>query len=112
MVDTRSEMEVLVNNYKVLIFNGEYDLIVNTASVNAEISSLAWDGEEEYKQSNLSAWYGNSTTGEEELRGFFSKTRDFCRVIVHRAGHQVPRDNPTATLDMMMQFVEHGCLQI
>jgi len=112
LVNTNHQMEELLNNYKVLLFNGEYDLITNTASVNAEISALVWNHSDEYKTSNLNAWYGNSTTGDKELRGFFSKTRDFCRVIVHRAGHQVPRDNPSATLDMMIQFVDHGCLLV
>ena len=112
LVNTSHQMEELLNNYKVLVYNGEYDVITSTRSVDAQLSSLTWDHADEYSRSNLTAWYSRTTTGTRELRGFFSRTRDFCRVIVHKAGHKTMGDNPSSALDMMLQFIEHGCLPL
>ena len=61
-------------------------------------------------------FYLFATQEECEVLGWYSHTGSpggggsLCRVVVHRAGHQTPRDAPRAARAMMRAFVARGCL--
>ncbi|XP_059172449.1 probable serine carboxypeptidase CPVL [Physella acuta] len=105
-VSVKPEMAVLMNSYKVLLFSGDYDVIVSSVTVDMAVQTTPWTGQKSYNQTRRTAWVSE----DGRVRGFYSQTDRFCRVVVKGAGHQTPRDQPETTLDMMMQFVEHGCI--
>ncbi|XP_050458000.1 retinoid-inducible serine carboxypeptidase-like isoform X1 [Cataglyphis hispanica] len=85
-------LELLLNetDLKVFVYNGQLDLIVSTPGTLNWVENLDWT--QQWK------WLSREPLLSEEgfLEGF-SKTSDkFCMYWVNRAGHMVPRDNPTA----------------
>ncbi|XP_059167263.1 probable serine carboxypeptidase CPVL [Physella acuta] len=102
----KKQMAVLMDNYKVLIYTGDYDVIVSSIMVEAALHSTPWAGQREYNTSRREVWLGQDDT----LWGFYSRTGRFCRVVVKGSGHQTPHDVPHAAYDMMVQFVRHGCI--
>ncbi|BFZ22623.1 hypothetical protein BsWGS_25662 [Bradybaena similaris] len=103
---TKSMMVDILDNYKVLLYTGDYDAIITSPMVEAALLTTPWSQQEEYKISTRSVW-----KVKDDLRGFYTKVGDFCRVVVHKAGHQTPHDQPESSLDMMVDFVRHGCIQ-
>uniref|UniRef100_A0A0B7BQW4 Uncharacterized protein n=2 Tax=Arion vulgaris TaxID=1028688 RepID=A0A0B7BQW4_9EUPU len=104
-VSTKSKLAVLLDNYKVLIFTGDFDGLITSPMVEAALMTTNWSLQEQYNISPRSHWSEVYKT-----KGFYTKTGQFCRVVVHGAGHQVPHDQPESTLEMMINFVQHGCI--
>ncbi|BFZ22619.1 hypothetical protein BsWGS_25657 [Bradybaena similaris] len=106
VVSTKSKMADLMDRYKVLLYTGDYDGLITSPMVEAALMTTPWKRQEEYNNSVRSMWQPDN-----HLRGFYTKVGTFCRVVIHQAGHQTPHDQPESTLDMMTQFVHHGCIQ-
>ncbi|CAG5132655.1 unnamed protein product [Candidula unifasciata] len=106
-VSTVRMMAVLLDNYKVLIFNGDYDLVTSSAMVEAALLATPWLKQKQYSKSRRTFW-----TEDDRLKGFFSQTGQFCRVVVHGAGHQVPHDMPDVSLEMVTHFLQDGCIKL
>jgi carboxypeptidase C (cathepsin A) len=51
-----SDVVVALNNIKVLIFNGQDDLVVNTAGVLQYINGLNWAGINAWKRAKKNVW--------------------------------------------------------
>lgn len=47
-VSTKPQMAVIMDNYKVLIYNGDYDVVVSSAMIEAALMSTNWTRQEEY----------------------------------------------------------------
>ncbi|CAL1541909.1 unnamed protein product [Lymnaea stagnalis] len=105
-VSQKPSLAELMDRYKVLLHSGDYDVIVSSAMVEAALMTTPWSLQGEYNTTRWSAWW----SAEGKLRGFYSKTGKLCRVVVKGAGHQTPHDQPEAALEMMVQFVDHGCI--
>ncbi|XP_013075274.2 probable serine carboxypeptidase CPVL [Biomphalaria glabrata] len=106
MTSATSKIASLMNRYKVLIYNGDYDLTVSTSSVETALASTPWEGRQDYLSSSRSVWRVNSN-----LAGYFSRVDKFCRVIVRKSGHLASFDQLEITALMMRQFVETGCVE-
>ncbi|KAK0051266.1 serine carboxypeptidase CPVL [Biomphalaria pfeifferi] len=106
MVSTKEELAQLMNNIKVLIYNGDYDVVVSSVMIEAAVMSTLWNGQEHYNRSMRHYW-----KQDKRLKGFYSRTGKFCRVVVHGGGHQTPHDVPDVTLEMVTDFLHHGCVQ-
>ena len=85
----------------VLLFNGQDDLIVNTPSAENWIASIQWKGREEYLEAKKSIWYV-----EDKVAGSARSARNLTQVVVLKAGHMAPKDQPEFLLDMVNRFVQ------
>ncbi|CAG5130563.1 unnamed protein product [Candidula unifasciata] len=93
LVSTMPQLAEIMDNYKVLIYSGDFDGI--TTAVNTEEAILS-----------TPCWNNGST-----IVGYYTHIGGFCRVIVRNAGHQTPHDQPEITQKMIMDFVRHGCIR-
>ncbi|CAG5122037.1 unnamed protein product [Candidula unifasciata] len=105
-VSTKPQMAVILDNYKVLIYNGDYDVVVSSAMIEAALMSTKWSLQKEYNNTRRRIW-----NTPDRLKGFFSYTGKFCRVVVHGAGHQTPHDQPDSSLEMVKGFLYQGCIK-
>ena len=103
------KLAVLMNNYKVLLYNGDYDVITGSAAVEEGIRSTRWKLQKKYNSSRRLVWREGGQGSR--VLGFYTRVGKFCRVVVHGAGHQVPYDQPEAALNMMKDFVFRGCVE-
>jgi len=92
----------ILSEIPVLLFNGQDDLIVNTPSAQNWIASIDWDGREEYLTSEKIIWKANG-----EVAGSARTARNLTQVVVLKAGHMAPKDQPEFLLDMVRRFVEN-----
>ena len=48
LVSTKSKMAVLMDNYKVLVYNGDYDIVVSSVMIEAALLTTPWNGQAQY----------------------------------------------------------------
>nr|XP_018913011.1 PREDICTED: venom serine carboxypeptidase-like [Bemisia tabaci] len=93
-------LEVLLDHYDVLFYNGQLDVIcAYPGTVNA-FKQLQWSGTQEYRQADSKKWYI-----ENKLAGYYKKAGRFIDIMVRNTGHMVPRDNPLWAYTLLNQFV-------
>ncbi|RUS83657.1 hypothetical protein EGW08_008563 [Elysia chlorotica] len=105
LVSTKNKMAVLMDHYNVMIYNGDYDIVVSSVMIEAALLTTPWIGQALYNTSRRQIW-----KNQQNIKGFYTQTKNFCRVIVHGAGHQTPHDKPAECLEMVTAFLERGCV--
>ena len=97
-----SRVEFLLNkNVPVLVYNGQDDLIVQSADTMKWVDRLRYSKIDDFKKSLFSAWkIKGKVVGSMKSSGLLELR------IVNNAGHLVPMDCPETALDLVTSFVE------
>ncbi|XP_019617541.1 PREDICTED: probable serine carboxypeptidase CPVL [Branchiostoma belcheri] len=93
----------IMENYKVLIYNGQLDVIVAGPLTENFLWSLPWSGLQQYQKSDRTVWKINPS--DTEVAGFVRQVGNFYQVIVKGGGHILPFDQPERAFDMIDRFV-------
>jgi len=104
MKSYKPELTVLMNNYKVLIYSGQLDIIIGAPLTEAFLPTVAWDGQMDYIRAPRGVWYIPNNT---DVAGYVRTVMNFRQIIVRGAGHIVPNDQPDRALDMITRFIEN-----
>ncbi|XP_004930887.1 venom serine carboxypeptidase isoform X1 [Bombyx mori] len=92
-------LEELLENYKVMLYNGHLDIIVAYhPSVNT-YNNLAFSGSTEFLKGKRLPWYHDG-----DLAGYYRVAANLTEVMVRGAGHMVPADKPAAALGLISAF--------
>merc|ERR1712054_263972 len=100
MRSVRDILSVVMNNYKVLIYNGQYDIILPPPMAEAFLRTLSWNGELQYLKAEKTIWNLNG-----EVAGYVRKVNQFTQAVVRQAGHLLPADQPERGLDLITRFI-------
>ncbi|XP_006896197.1 PREDICTED: probable serine carboxypeptidase CPVL [Elephantulus edwardii] len=93
----------IMNNYKVLIYNGQLDIIVAAPLTERFLMTIDWKGAKEYKTVQRRIW--RVLKADDEVAGYVRQVGDFHQVIVRGGGHILPYDQPLRCFDMINRFV-------
>jgi vitellogenic carboxypeptidase-like protein len=104
MKSLKYELSVLMDNYKVLIYSGQLDVIIAGALTELFLPTVQWSGQHEYQNAQKTVWKVKSS--DVEVAGFVRNVKQFTQVIVRTAGHILPHDQPERAMDMITRFVE------
>lgn len=102
MQSVKPWVETLVENYRVLIYSGQLDIIVPFPSTEAFLDTLNWSGAADYKAAPRKLWYVGK-----ELAGYAKVARKLSVVLVRNAGHMVPMDQPKWAVDLITRFTQN-----
>jgi len=97
-------LPTLIEHYKVMIYNGQLDIAINSPGVSNFIRSLTWNGSEEWQAAKKVVW--NVDPSDYAPAGYVTKSHEFVFVVVRGAGHILPLDQPDRALNMITRFVE------
>ena len=110
LTSVRRELGFLLDTgLKVLIFNGDFDIRVNSEMIEEALLAIEWAWQAEYASAwrqSIMSWSAWNLKADY----FFSRVRNLCRLVVHGAGHHVSHDQLKLTRRMMVEFVQNGCL--
>lgn len=99
---TKDKMAALLNNdYKVLLYYGQLDMVLPYVTVNNLLENLTWKYIEEYWKADRKIWRLDKYVG-----GYVQNVRNCSVVLVRNAGHFAIRDQPRAALDMITRFIK------
>ncbi|XP_019581727.2 putative serine carboxypeptidase CPVL [Rhinolophus sinicus] len=93
----------IMNNYKVLIYNGQLDIIVAAPLMERSLMAMNWKGSREYKKAERKVW--KIFKSDKEVAGYVRQVGNFSQVIVRGGGHILPYDQPLRSFDMINRFI-------
>nr|XP_057941582.1 probable serine carboxypeptidase CPVL [Doryrhamphus excisus] len=94
---------VLMDNYKVLMYSGQLDVIVAAPLTERFLPTVNWTGAEEYRTAPRFHW--KVQPSDTEVAGFVRQVREFYQVIIRGGGHILPYDQPARSFDMIDRFL-------
>ncbi|XP_046403152.1 retinoid-inducible serine carboxypeptidase-like [Ischnura elegans] len=91
-------VETLLNSTKlsVTVYSGQLDLVVATPGTLKWVENLRWAGSKGWLEAKRIPMVVNGFT-----QGYFKKMKNFSFFWINRAGHMVPKDNPSAALALL-----------
>jgi len=96
-------LPTLLDNYKVMIYNGQNDVILGPPPAENFIRTIPWSLQLEYLATPKIVWKVNES--DSEPAGYVRQTGDFVQVVIRDAGHMVPTDQPARAYDMITRFI-------
>lgn len=89
----------LANNYKVIIYNGQLDLLAGATNTAKYLAKLPYDSLSAFNSAKRSIWRVNN-----EIAGYSKVAGNLTHVIVRDAGHMVPVDQPVRAYDLIKRL--------
>ena len=100
MSSQAANVSFCIAHTKVLLYNGQDDIIVNTPSAENWIGKM-WGDNEAFYNAELQVWLLPNGTNA----GLTQQSGNFTFVIVNKAGHLAPFDQMNSTVDMINRWV-------
>lgn len=103
MKDVIPAVDYLLANttLKVVIYNGQLDLICDTVGLEMWMKKLKWPSLATWRLQPKVAFHAGPPPGYSQTAGFVKKYRNLYFYWIMRAGHMVPGDAPYASLRML-----------
>ncbi|ESO82474.1 hypothetical protein LOTGIDRAFT_134569 [Lottia gigantea] len=95
-------ISVLLDHYKVMIYNGQLDIIIAVPLTESWLQTVPWSGLDDYKKAPRGIWKVN-----DDIAGYYRQVKNFYQIIVLGAGHILPHDQPERGYDMIQRFIEN-----
>ncbi|KAJ9468275.1 Venom serine carboxypeptidase [Diplonema papillatum] len=103
----------LLENYKVLLYSGQFDVIVGAPLTIAFLRSIQWSGQGAFEIATRDIWRSRPPVvgvmgqlhGSTDVAGYHTRSGNLQYVIVRNAGHMVPTDQPVWAIDMITRFI-------
>ncbi|MED6207317.1 hypothetical protein PIB30_034639 [Stylosanthes scabra] len=96
----KSVKPLLRSAIKVLLYQGQYDLLGGPVQVEAWVKTLKWEGIEDYLNAERKIWKVNG-----ELAGYVHQWKSLTNVVILGGGHILPHDLPLNTQAMFEDWV-------
>ncbi|XP_060528708.1 venom serine carboxypeptidase-like isoform X2 [Cylas formicarius] len=96
----------LLESYRVLIYNGQLDIIVAYPLTVNFLQNLKFSGADQYKTAKRLKWF---VAGE--IAGYVKQAGNLTEILVRDAGHMVPADQPQWAFDMISRFTRNKPFQ-
>jgi len=91
--------ELMTAGYKVLIYNGQLDVIIGHSLTQAFVDSLQWPARRDFDRAPRTQWHVGP-----DLAGYSKTAGSFTQLLVRNAGHMVPYDQPKWSFDLINRF--------
>ncbi|XP_069770185.1 probable serine carboxypeptidase CPVL [Narcine bancroftii] len=103
MQSVKPWLTILMNNYRVLFYNGQLDIIVAAPLTERFLLTVPWSKAEEYKKADRHYWFVDPS--DKEVAGYVRKVGEFYQIIIRDGGHILPYDQPERAFDMIDRFI-------
>lgn len=105
MNSVRPWLEEVIENYRVLYYSGQMDIIVAYPLTVGLFNTLEFTAAAEYRAAERIPWYVDG-----RLAGYMKSGGNFTEVVVRNAGHMVPTDQPLWAFDLINRFTQNDLL--
>jgi len=99
MRSSKPDIEFLLEHYRTLMYDGNFDIICNHSGVLELINALEWSGSSTYDRARRSTVFYSG-----DVVGYLKKADNLHLMLVRNAGHMVPLSQPAWALDMLDSF--------
>ncbi|XP_035231146.1 probable serine carboxypeptidase CPVL [Stegodyphus dumicola] len=102
MQSVKSKVAVIMDNYRVLFYNGQLDVIIPYPLTVNFLKTVKWKHSVEYREAKRTLWKLNG-----KIAGYVHSVENFHEILVRNAGHILPYDQPEVALDLITRFVKN-----
>lgn len=98
-------LPLLLDNYRILFYGGQFDLIVPFVHVSNFLRKLVWKGAEElynHEKTPRNNWYVDN-----ELAGYWKTVRNLTEVLVRNAAQMIDVSQPKWAYTLLNKFVNN-----
>jgi len=99
MEDGKDNVEFCLENYKTLIYNGNFDIVCHHSAILDMVNDLDWSGSEAYSKAKRETYYFKN-----DVVGYLTKAENLNLLLVRNAGHMVPISQPSYAQQMIEDF--------
>lgn len=100
------EVSKLINyGLKVVIYEGQLDLICGTTGAEAWVQKLKWSGLNEFDDLPRKPLYTPAGAQKKETAAFLKSYQNVEFYYILKAGHMVPTDAPEMALEMLKRII-------
>lgn len=102
MLDCLDSIDYLLNStsVNVIIYNGSFDLIVDTPGIKSAVSKLQWSGLDQWMQAPRKNYRINGV-----VEGNSKCNQGLCTYYFLNSGHSAPADNPDMGVEMLKEII-------
>ncbi|KAL1497428.1 hypothetical protein ABEB36_008403 [Hypothenemus hampei] len=93
-------MSELLSHYRVLIYNGQLDILVGYVLTENYLRKLDFSASSEYSRAERKVWLLNN-----RVAGYVKTAGNLTEVMVRNAGHRVIADQPINAFNLIYNFV-------
>lgn len=98
--------------YRVLLYSGQFDLVVPYSGTVKMARSLRWSGARRFKNATRTIWrVRGSKEGTTDVAGYATSFGPLTMLLVRNAGHMVPIDQPERAYEMIVRFTSGKSFQ-
>jgi vitellogenic carboxypeptidase-like protein len=96
----------LLDNIRVLLYQGQFDWKDGPAQNEKWINHVDWDGKQGYLSAPRGTWLTPNSQDVMVPSGWVQSYGTLTELVVNAAGHLAPMDQPERLLSMISTFVE------
>eukprot|EP00163_Fabomonas_tropica_P009241 TRINITY_DN19032_c0_g1_i1.p1 TRINITY_DN19032_c0_g1~~TRINITY_DN19032_c0_g1_i1.p1 ORF type:complete len:455 (-),score=136.70 TRINITY_DN19032_c0_g1_i1:309-1673(-) len=90
----------LLDEYKVVLYNGQFDFVISVPATSKFISTIDWPGRTEFAEAPRKVWRVNGKPA-----GLVRTARNLTQIVMLGAGHMVPYSQPLNAYRLMKRLV-------
>lgn len=115
MRDVVDMLVPVMENYKVLVYSGQNDVILGPTLTENALWQLKWEGAAAYRTAKKVVWRLAAKAPGSQLPDVAGYAREvtlpnrpharFAQVVIRGAGHMAPADQPARSYDMLRRFI-------
>ncbi|XP_068708959.1 retinoid-inducible serine carboxypeptidase-like [Montipora capricornis] len=98
--------ELLQYGMKVVIYQGQLDIICGTLGAEVWIAKLDWDGLADFLKTDRVPLYPPSGMKDRNTGAFYKAYKNLELYYIMKAGHMVPTDNGEMALEMVKRIID------
>ena len=108
MKDQSGSLSSLLNNgIPVLVYHGNFDLVLPVNGMSEALYNLQWNGRQKWSKAENKPYFYSDKNGDKELMGYIQSAEGLLSfVVVRNAGHMVPIDSPAWSLKIVEDFLQ------
>ncbi|KAJ8004781.1 hypothetical protein DPEC_G00139880 [Dallia pectoralis] len=103
MKSVKPWLATLMDNYRVLIYSGQLDVIVAAPLTERFLPTVNWTGADEFSKAPRFHW--KVQPEDTEVAGYVRQVGEFYQVIIRGGGHILPYDQPERSFAMIDRFL-------
>lgn len=106
MKSTKPLVNILVENYKLVLYYGQLDIICAYRLSEAFFHSIQFTHAHDYYLSERKVWRCERDDDQDNVVGYIREAHNFVEALIRNAGHMVPRDKPEVMMDLLKKYIQ------
>ncbi|GAM19727.1 hypothetical protein SAMD00019534_029020 [Acytostelium subglobosum LB1] len=97
----------LLANLRVLVYNGQFDIICNHIGTQEYLNQMEWNGATEWNAQQRVMWFAEKDNIMQTAGYVKGPVQNLTFMLVLGGSHMVPMDQPEFTFDMINKFMNN-----